>query len=61
MMSAYTAFSICLLVFCQSEKFACSFISLYYRAFDAELLYIAQTLKIPVSEVAVNWTEIEGN
>jgi hypothetical protein len=31
------------------------------RAFDAELLYIAQRLKIPISEVAVNWTEIEGN
>jgi hypothetical protein len=34
---------------------------LCFRAFDAELLYIAQRLKIPVSEVAVNWTEIEGN
>jgi hypothetical protein len=33
---------------------------LCYRAFDAELLYIAQKLKIPISEVAVNWTEIEG-
>jgi hypothetical protein len=32
-----------------------------YRAFDAELLYIAQRLNIPISEVAVNWTEIEGN
>lgn len=30
-------------------------------AFDAELLYIAQRLKIPISEVAVNWTEIEGS
>jgi hypothetical protein len=37
------------------------FIFLGYRAFDAELLYIVQRLKIPVSEVAVNWTEIEGN
>ncbi len=25
-----------------------------------ELLYIAQALKIPIAEVAVNWTEIEG-
>lgn len=25
-----------------------------------ELLYIAQRLKIPIAEVAVNWTEIEG-
>ncbi|KAM4796373.1 dolichyl-phosphate beta-glucosyltransferase [Rhinophrynus dorsalis] len=30
-------------------------------AFDVELLYIAQCLKIPVAEVAVNWTEIEGS
>lgn len=25
-----------------------------------ELLYIAEQLKIPVSEVSVNWTEIDG-
>lgn len=25
-----------------------------------ELLYIAEKLKIPVSEVSVNWTEIDG-
>ncbi|XP_026857340.2 dolichyl-phosphate beta-glucosyltransferase isoform X1 [Electrophorus electricus] len=30
-------------------------------AFDVELLYVAQRLKIPVAEVAVNWTEIEGS
>ncbi|KAK5643902.1 hypothetical protein RI129_007747 [Pyrocoelia pectoralis] len=30
-------------------------------AFDAELLYIAKKLNIPVTEVAVNWTEIEGS
>ncbi|XP_019385602.1 PREDICTED: dolichyl-phosphate beta-glucosyltransferase [Crocodylus porosus] len=30
-------------------------------AFDVELLYIAQRLKIPIAEVAVNWTEIEGS
>lgn len=30
-------------------------------AFDVELLYIAQKLNIPVSEVAVNWTEIDGS
>ncbi|XP_066997600.1 dolichyl-phosphate beta-glucosyltransferase [Anabrus simplex] len=30
-------------------------------AFDVEMLYIAQKLKIPVSEVAVNWTEIKGS
>uniref|UniRef100_A0ACB8ESV6 Uncharacterized protein n=1 Tax=Sphaerodactylus townsendi TaxID=933632 RepID=A0ACB8ESV6_9SAUR len=28
-------------------------------AFDVELLYIAQHCKIPIEEVAVNWTEIE--
>lgn len=39
------------------------FIILYFpfRAFDAELLYIAQSLKIPISEVAVTWTEIDGS
>ena len=30
------------------------------RAFDVELLYIAQQLGMPVGEVAVNWKEIEG-
>ena len=30
-------------------------------AFDVEMLYIAQTLKIPIREIAVNWTEIEGS
>lgn len=30
-------------------------------AFDVEMLYIAQTLNIPITEVAVNWTEIEGS
>lgn len=30
-------------------------------AFDVELLYIAQRLNIPIEEVAVNWTEIEGS
>uniref|UniRef100_A0A8V0XKY7 Dolichyl-phosphate beta-glucosyltransferase n=1 Tax=Gallus gallus TaxID=9031 RepID=A0A8V0XKY7_CHICK len=29
-------------------------------AFDVELLYIAQHLRIPIAEVAVNWTEIEA-
>ena len=29
-------------------------------AFDVELLYIAQQLKMPIKEVAVNWQEIEG-
>ncbi|KAK0072847.1 hypothetical protein PV325_010696 [Microctonus aethiopoides] len=30
-------------------------------AFDVELLYLAQTLNIPVTEIAVTWTEIEGS
>lgn len=30
------------------------------RAFDVELLYIAQRLNIPITEVAVNWQEIDG-
>ncbi|KAJ1524310.1 hypothetical protein ONE63_010819 [Megalurothrips usitatus] len=30
-------------------------------AFDVELLYIAQKLSIPITEIAVNWTEIEGS
>ncbi|XP_071554489.1 dolichyl-phosphate beta-glucosyltransferase [Temnothorax nylanderi] len=30
-------------------------------AFDVEMLYIAQTLNIPMTEIAVNWTEIEGS
>uniref|UniRef100_A0A3Q2ZT10 Dolichyl-phosphate beta-glucosyltransferase n=1 Tax=Kryptolebias marmoratus TaxID=37003 RepID=A0A3Q2ZT10_KRYMA len=30
-------------------------------AFDVELLYIAQCFKVPIAEVAVNWTEIEGS
>lgn len=30
-------------------------------AFDVEMLYIAQTLDIPITEIAVNWTEIEGS
>ncbi len=29
-------------------------------AFDVELLYIAQKLRMPIKEVAVNWQEIEG-
>jgi hypothetical protein len=31
-----------------------------FRAFDVELLYIAQRLNIPITEVAVNWQEIDG-
>jgi len=30
-------------------------------AFDVELLRIAQTLKIPITEVPVKWTEIDGS
>jgi len=30
-------------------------------AFDVELLFIAQALRMPIREVAVNWTEIDGS
>lgn len=30
-------------------------------AFDVEMLYIAQKLNIPLTEIAVNWMEIEGS
>ncbi|KAK6167057.1 hypothetical protein SNE40_021165 [Patella caerulea] len=30
-------------------------------AFDVDLLYLAQFLKVPISEVAVKWEEIEGS
>lgn len=30
-------------------------------AFDVELLFLAQSLKMPIEEVCVNWTEIEGS
>lgn len=36
-------------------------IGLFFRAFDVEIMYIAKCLKVPGSEVAVNWTEIEGS
>ncbi|KZC04417.1 PREDICTED: dolichyl-phosphate beta-glucosyltransferase [Dufourea novaeangliae] len=30
-------------------------------AFDVEMLYIAQSLNIPITEIPVTWTEIEGS
>ncbi|XP_049530474.1 dolichyl-phosphate beta-glucosyltransferase-like [Anopheles darlingi] len=30
-------------------------------AFDVELLFIAQSYRMPIEEIAVNWTEIEGS
>ncbi|KAM3968179.1 dolichyl-phosphate beta-glucosyltransferase wollknaeuel [Aphomia sociella] len=30
-------------------------------AFDVELLYIAQKLRIPIAEIPIRWTEIEGS
>lgn len=30
------------------------------RAFDVDMLFLAQYFNIPVGEVAINWTEIEG-
>lgn len=32
-----------------------------FRAFDVELLYIAQKLNIPIVEIPIRWTEIEGS
>ena len=31
-----------------------------FRAFDVELLHIAQNFNLHVGEVAINWQEIEG-
>lgn len=31
------------------------------RAFDVELLFIAQSYKMPIEEIAVNWCEIDGS
>lgn len=31
------------------------------RAFDVEVLFIAQYLGIPVAEVSVNWEEVDGS
>lgn len=30
-------------------------------SFDVELLFLAQSLRIPINEVSVNWTEIDGS
>ena len=30
-------------------------------AFDVELLFLAQTLRVPMVEVEVNWTEVPGS
>lgn len=30
------------------------------RAFDVELLYIAEQLRIPIKEVAIAWHEVDG-
>lgn len=40
-----------------------TFISLHLErwAFDVEILFLAQRLGIPVAEVAVRWTEIDGS
>ena len=31
-----------------------------HRAFDVEVLYIAQQLRVPIAEVQVNWHEVDG-
>ncbi len=34
--------------------------NLFFRAFDVDLLYLAHHFGMSISEVAVNWTEIDG-
>ena len=48
---------IVLLVFCYQYHNVCF---VHARAFDVDLLHIAQHFKIPIAEVAVNWQEVEG-
>lgn len=43
------------LIFCQLYELET------FRAFDVELLFIAESYKMPIDEIAVNWTEIEGS
>lgn len=44
------------------EKFEwCEGLWFLFRAFDVELLFIAEKLRIPISEVDVNWQEIPGS
>ena len=38
----------------------CFFYNLDCRAFDVEMLYIAQQLGMTIKEVPVNWQEIDG-
>ncbi|CAH1400616.1 unnamed protein product [Nezara viridula] len=45
----------------KTAKFLFSKIHVERWAFDVELLYIAELYKIPTSEIAVNWTEIDGS
>ena len=54
-------------VYCLMQLFSRSAAQMLYGnqrlqrwCFDVELLYLAQKLSIPVSEVAVTWTEIPG-
>ena len=31
-----------------------------FRAFDVDMLHVAQYYKMPIGEIAVTWTEIDG-
>lgn len=44
-----------------TSLFVFTFTLIVFRAFDVELLYIAQVLNIPIAEIPVRWTEIEGS
>ena len=68
-MAMYTYIDYKSLIFCifyfkhqdlSYELFDCAFFLYCSRAFDVDLLYIAQYFNIPLGEVAISWQEIEG-
>jgi len=44
-----------------AAKVLFQYLHLYRWAFDTELIYLAESLNIPIAEVAVNWREVEGS
>lgn len=47
-------------IFCKIYLFFHKYLFCVSRAFDVEMLYIAEKCNMNLAEVAVNWTEIEG-
>ena len=45
---------------CLCIKFLYNICWCILRAFDVELLYIAEQLNIPIKEVAITWHEVDG-